>query len=137
RVRPERELGEARGIDRQRLAVAATEVEVVVERAAVVALVDVDEAGAVLREDRRSVTTNCSGLDVSDRRRGVGLDRAAPGGPAVDRREPKCALRLQVGRRPAEVEKDRPVRLAYELGGGEGGPAGDDRACCGAPAEPV
>ena len=55
RVRPERKLSKARGIDRQRLAVAATEVEVVVQRAAVVTLVDVDEAGAVLREHRRSV----------------------------------------------------------------------------------
>src|SRR5205807_5142336 len=47
RVRPERELSEARGIDRQRLAVAATEVEVVVQHPAVVALVEVDEAGPV------------------------------------------------------------------------------------------
>src|SRR5436305_15177305 len=43
RVRPERELSEARGIDRQRLAVAATEGEVVVQRAAVAVLAGADE----------------------------------------------------------------------------------------------
>src|SRR6185312_10581854 len=102
------------------------EVEAVVEAAAVVALVHVDEAGAVLGEEWRAVLADRGGLCVADRGGGVRFHRAAPRDTAVDRGEPKRPLLLQVGCRAAEVEVDRPVWLAHELRIRDGRPAGDD-----------